>query len=320
MAVELGEWVIDSVLTQMEIWHADGLNIPISVNVGACQLQQTDFVERLHALLEAHPDIRPGDLVIEVLETNALEDLDHVSRVINACREIGVMFALDDFGTGYSSLTHLKRLPVTQLKMDQSFVSSMLDSPDDLAILEGVLGLATAFHRQVIAEGVETIEHGEMLLQFDCELAQGFGIAHPMPAHEMSGWSAAWHTDPSWGGLPAVSREDFPLLVASVEHRAWIAALEAFLKGEREVPPPMDRHQCRFGMWLDAKGLIRYGAQPAFHTIELLHRQVHVLGTELLELQSRGRNPEALARLGELHDLRDALLTQLKKLVLENRY
>ncbi len=320
LAVDIGEWVIDTALAQMEIWQAAGLNIPVSVNIGSRQLQQTDFVERLRVLLAAHPNVRPGYLELEVLETSALEDLVRVSQIIEDCREIGVSFTLDDFGTGYSSLTYLKRLHVTQLKIDQSFVRDMLNNSDDLAILEGVLGMAAAFQHQVIAEGVETVEHGEMLLQFDCELAQGYVIAHPMPAHEMSGWSATWHTDPSWDGLPAVSREDFPLLVASVEHRGWIAALEAFLKGAREVPPPMDRHQCRFGMWLDAKGLIRYGAQPAFHTIELLHRQVHVLGTELLELQSRGRNSEALARLGELHDLRDALLTQLKTLVLENRY
>jgi hypothetical protein len=158
-----------------------------------------------------------------------------------------------------------------------------------------------------------------MLLQFDCELAQGFVIAHPMPAHEMPGWAAAWHTDPSWAGLPAVNREDLPLLVASVEHRAWIAALGAFLMGTREVLPSMDCHQCRFGMWLDAKGLISYDAQPAIHSIERLHRQVHILGAELLELQSRGRNSEALARLDELHDLRDALLIQLKSLVMQNR-
>jgi EAL domain-containing protein (putative c-di-GMP-specific phosphodiesterase class I) len=80
-------------------------------------------------------------------------------------------------------------LAVAQLKIDQSFVRDMLDDPDDLAILEGVLGLAIAFRRQVIAEGVETVEHGKMLLQLGCELAQGYGIARPMPADELPGWS-----------------------------------------------------------------------------------------------------------------------------------
>ena len=225
------------------------------------------------------------------------------------------MFALDDFGIGYTSLTHLKRLLVTQIKIDRSFVHSMLDSRDDLAILETVLSLGTAFHRQVIAEGVETIEHGEMLLQLGCDLAQGYIIARPMPANELPDWAATWRPDPSWFNLPAVTHDDLPLLVASVDQRAWIASIEAFLKGEHEVPPPMNRHQCRFGMWLDTKGLICYGAQSAFATIEVLHQQVHVLGAELLELHARGSNQEALARLGELHGLRDALLNQLKTLI-----
>ena len=173
LAVELGEWVIDTALIQMVDWRPAGLDIPVSVNVGARQLQQADFVERLRSVLAAHRRVRPGDLELEVLETSALEDLEHVSRVIESCRELGVRFALDDFGTGYSSLTYLKRLSVTQLKIDQSFVRDMLDDPDDLAILDGVLGLATAFRRQPIAEGVETVEHGEMLLQLGCEVAQG---------------------------------------------------------------------------------------------------------------------------------------------------
>jgi EAL domain-containing protein (putative c-di-GMP-specific phosphodiesterase class I) len=110
---------------------------------------------------------------------------------------MGVEFALDDFGTGYSSLTYLKRLPVSTLKMDQSFVRDMLVNPDDLAILEGVIGLAKAFQRTVIAEGVETVEHGVQLLRLGCHLAQGYGIARPMPAADCrSGWPIGSQTPP----------------------------------------------------------------------------------------------------------------------------
>jgi len=198
LAIEIGEWVIDTALTQIELWQAIGLNIPVSVNVGARQLQQANFVERLSEILSAHPGIKPGDLVIEILETSALMDLSHVSLIIEACRKIGISFALDDFGTGYSSLTYLKRLPVTQLKIDQSFVRDMLNNPDDLAILEGILGLAKAFRRHVVAEGVETVEHGKMLLQLGCELAQGYGIARPMPALQLPNWASTWCPDPAW--------------------------------------------------------------------------------------------------------------------------
>ncbi|MCX7111935.1 MAG: PAS domain S-box protein, partial [Proteobacteria bacterium] len=318
LAVELGEWVIDTALAQVERWQADGLDLPVSVNVGARQLQQADFVERLRGLLAAHPNTRPGHLELEVLETNTLE-LAGASQVIEACRGIGVLFALDDFGTGYSSMTYLKRLPVARIKIDQSFVRDMLDDPDDLAILEGVIGLAAAFHRQVVAEGVETVEHGEMLLQLGCELAQGYGIARPMPAADIPSWAARWRPASAWVDLLAVSRDDLPLLFAGTEHRAWIAAVESHLKGGRETPPPLDPRQCRFGKWLDAGGLARHGARQAFQGIDPLHRQVHALAAGLVGLQSQGRGPEARAMLGELHGMRDALLGQLQALVREIR-
>ena len=316
LAVAIGEWVIDSALTQMERWRTIGLEIPISVNVGARQLQQADFVDRLHGILAAHPHVRPSDLELEVLETSALADLARVSLIIDRCRELGLRFALDDFGTGYASLTYLKRLPVTQIKIDQSFIRNMLDDPDDLAILDGVLTLSTAFGRQVIAEGVETVEHGVMLLQLGCELAQGYGIARPMPAAEVPGWTVTWRSDPAWVGLAAVSRDDLPLLFAGAEHRAWMAVVERYLNGEREAPPP-DQRRCRFGRWLDGQGLASHGAQPAFQAIEPVHGQLHRLAVELVELQAHGQGQAALARLDELHGLRDLVLAGLRALVQE---
>lgn len=192
LAVDVGEWVIQTALTQMTHWQSIGLLVPVSVNVGARQLQQINFVERLREILSRHPTIMPGMLEIEVLETSALENVSGVSQVIEQCRLMGVAFALDDFGTGYSSLTYLKRLPVAVLKIDQSFVRNMLVDADDMAILQGVISLAHAFGRLVIAEGVETMEHSASLLQLGCELAQGYGIARPMPAQQMPDWIASW--------------------------------------------------------------------------------------------------------------------------------
>jgi diguanylate cyclase (GGDEF)-like protein/PAS domain S-box-containing protein len=198
LAVEVGEWVIDTALRQIDAWRAAGLDLKVSVNVGARQLQQGDFVQRLQAILARHPKVNPGSLELEVLETSALADMEQVSHVIESCHQMGVKFALDDFGTGYSSLTYLKRLRVALLKIDQSFVRDMLDDPDDLAILEGVIGLAAAFKREVIAEGVETVAHGTALLHLGCELAQGYGIARPMPAEQMPLWASTWQPDEVW--------------------------------------------------------------------------------------------------------------------------
>jgi diguanylate cyclase (GGDEF)-like protein/PAS domain S-box-containing protein len=317
LAVAIGTWAIDAALAQIESWRAAGLSIPVSVNVGARQLQQADFVEHLSALLAAHPAVKPGDLELEVLETSALEDLAHISKVIAACRVIGVSFALDDFGTGYSSLTYLKRLPITQIKLDQSFVRGMLEDPDDLAILEGVLGLATAFNRQVIAEGVETMEHGALLLQLGCELAQGYGIAYPMLPARLPGWAASWQPDPVWVGVSSLERVDLPLLFAGIEHRAWVAALGGYLKGEHATPPSLNDHECRLGPWLESDGQARYGAHEAFHAVKFLHKRVHALALELVELKTSDRNGEALGRVAELNELRDNLLEQLKVLIRE---
>ena len=200
MMIEVGEWVIDSALTQISQWQAMGLNLPVStsVNIAAVQLQQPDFTQRLTSLLAAHPDVEPRYLELEVLETSALDDVHHVSTIMNACMALGVSFALDDFGTGYSSLTYLRRLPANLIKIDQSFVRDMLSDADDFAIVEGVIALAKSFKRDVIAEGVETIEHGTALLQLGCELAQGYGIAKPMPASDIPVWIKDWKPDVSW--------------------------------------------------------------------------------------------------------------------------
>jgi diguanylate cyclase (GGDEF)-like protein/PAS domain S-box-containing protein len=312
LAVQLGEWVIETALTQMESWLAEGFELPVSVNVSAIELQQADFADRVRAHLAAHPQVKPADLELEVVETNAVQDVMRTSQVLKACREIGVAIGLDDFGTGYSSLTYLKRLPANVLKIDQSFVRDMLEEPENLTILEGVLGLASAFHRTVIAEGVETAEHGLMLLQMGCDLAQGFGIAASMPARELRAWAATWRPDPRWADVPVVRAENRPVLLATVEHRAWLGALEASLQGKRAVPPPLDASVCRVGMWLEDEKRLSHGTDSAVRAIESLHRQIHELAAEIVASQADGPNPEGLAGLRQLHYLQDKCLKRMK--------
>ena len=302
VAVELGDWVIDTALTQIAAWQACGLDLAISVNVGARQLQQKDFVARLRARLAACPEVPVGLLELEVLETSALEDVDQVSRVIEDCLEFGVRFALDDFGTGYSSLTYLKRLPAQTLKIDRSFVRDMLHDRDDLAILEGVLGLAAAFRRQPLAEGVETVAHGELLLDLGCELAQGYCIARPMPAEAIPAWMAGWAPGPTWRDRPRKSPEDLPMLFAMVQHRAWVAQLEAIVLAEN-AGAVQTLMRCSFGDWLGGEGQAYLELHQAFDSIVVLHAQMHALADHLLEWKKEGRQAEALAALAELRAL-----------------
>jgi EAL domain-containing protein (putative c-di-GMP-specific phosphodiesterase class I) len=208
ISLELGEWVIDTALSQISQWQSMRVDIPISVNISGYQLQQTNFTTRLSALLAAHPEVDPNYLELEILETSVLNNISQVSDTMTACHDLGVSFSLDDFGTGYSSLVHLRRLPAYLIKIDQSFVRDMLDDADDLAIIEGVIGLAKTFKHEVIAEGVETIEHGVALLQLGCQLAQGYGIARPMPSDDIPEWVSSWKADDSWQSPGLVERTE----------------------------------------------------------------------------------------------------------------
>ncbi|MCQ4348870.1 EAL domain-containing protein [Pseudomonas stutzeri] len=197
----LGDWVLASALEQLEQWQRGGLQLGISVNISAHQLMRDDFADSLERLLERHPQVPRECLELEILETAALTDMQRAIAVMQRCAALGVRFALDDFGTGYSSLTYLRKLPVDTLKIDQSFVRDMLVDPDDRAIVDGVIRLAAAFNRKVIAEGVETIEHGQALQRLGCRLVQGYGIARPMPAERLPEWLCEWQRQAAWRRL-----------------------------------------------------------------------------------------------------------------------
>jgi EAL domain-containing protein (putative c-di-GMP-specific phosphodiesterase class I) len=188
LSSRIGDWVISQALEHLSQWRRDGLDISVSVNVSARHLQEADFAQRLSELLARHSDPLAPYLELETLETAAHADIEATSALLARCRGIGVRFALDDFGTGYSTLSYLKRLPVDVLKIDRSFVHHMLDDAQDLAIVEGVIGLARTFGCVVVAEGVESPAQARTLLELGCDIGQGTGIAAPMPAAQVAGW------------------------------------------------------------------------------------------------------------------------------------
>jgi diguanylate cyclase (GGDEF)-like protein/PAS domain S-box-containing protein len=198
LIIDIGEWVMDQVLLQLHRWQQMGQSWPISVNVAARHFQRADFVERLKQVLARHAHVPPQMLDLEVVESVAVENIHHVTACLQACQALGVQFSLGDFGTGYSSLSYIKRLRTQTIKIDKSFIRDMLDDCDDLALTTAVIGLARAFGRRVIAEGVESVEHGELLLQMGCEIAQGYFIARPMPAEEVPGWVATFVAPAQW--------------------------------------------------------------------------------------------------------------------------
>lgn len=198
MASRLGQWVLGEALSQIRQWATQGLQLSVSVNISSHHLQDADFTEQLANLLDAHPDVPAERLEIEILETSAMEDVEKTARIIRASSVLGVSFALDDFGTGNASLTDFRRLPAQTLKIDKSFIRDILEDPEDLAIVKGIVALANSFERQVIAEGLESIAHGAPLLGLGCDCAQGYGIAHPMPADAIPPWIANWTAPAEW--------------------------------------------------------------------------------------------------------------------------
>jgi diguanylate cyclase (GGDEF)-like protein len=291
--VTIGDWTLSEALRQMRVWAEDGLVMTVSVNIAARHLMQAGFVERLEELLAGQPTLGPRQLELEILETTALADMDAVNAIIRRCKHIGIKIALDDFGTGYSSLTYFRRLPTDTLKIDQSFIRDMLEDPEDMSIVEGVVGLTSAFGRTAIAEGVETSQHGIMLLHLGCDLGQGFGIAPPMPGGEIPDWTARFAPDPAWAASLAQKwkREDFPLFAAEIEHQRWIAELQRILDSTRPLPlplPPTSAHDCRFGQWYDNAGRRRYGSLPGFAALAPLHDEVHRCGVAALAAHNAG--------------------------------
>lgn len=189
LEAELGEWVLRQALAQMRQWTDAGMQWEVSVNISAAHFHRPDFVERLKDILHTCPEVAPHRLELEILESAALQDMQHMREMMQGCQTLGVRFALDDFGTGFSSLSYLKRLPAETIKIDQSFVGGILENGDDLTLVNAIVALAAAFGRHVVAEGVETPEQAARLLELGCERAQGFGIARPMPAHEVLTWA-----------------------------------------------------------------------------------------------------------------------------------
>lgn len=188
LELEVGRWVINEVIRQQCAWADAGLRLPVSINVSVDHLLSENFVPELQEILARHEVKDPSQVVLEILETARISDFVRTRLRLLECKALGVRFSLDDFGTGYSSLTYMRQLPVDALKIDKSFVIAMLESAEDRRIVEGIIALGHAFGRQVIAEGAETEEHLRALTALDCDCAQGYGVARPMPASDVALW------------------------------------------------------------------------------------------------------------------------------------
>ncbi|WP_368355725.1 putative bifunctional diguanylate cyclase/phosphodiesterase, partial [Acidithiobacillus caldus] len=188
LARRIGCFVLASAFAQAQTWHRQGLPLRVSVNIGAHHLLDQRFLADLQAALDAHPDLPPSSVEIEITETAPLLDFAVAQDTLAACNRLGVRIALDDFGTGNASLTYLQKLPAQTIKIDQSFVRDIINDPKDYAIVTGVVASARLLGLEVIAEGVETTEHAVLLSHLRCHCLQGYAIARPMAPEAIPDW------------------------------------------------------------------------------------------------------------------------------------
>lgn len=314
LSAEVDNWVIERAMKQITQWKAQGFEIPLSVNVGAERLQNGNFVEHLRLVLSRYPEVSSRLLELELLESSALEDINKISELMTSCQKMGVRFALDDFGTGYSALTYLRRLPADVLKIDQSFIRGMLENPDDLAIVEGVLGLVSAFRCEAIAEGVETVGHGEVLLGLGCTNGQGYGIAKPMPAEKLKDWAEHWTPPEEWVSWQhkQLTHTEQRWMIAEIGHEYWVNSICKLVSENKGSLPPLDIHKCHFGRWLDNEGAALINDKPELVAVISLHEDMHALGKSIIDLYFAGEAGQALSLLGALRDKSDLFKSRLK--------
>lgn len=248
-----------------------------------------------------------------------LGDLSAISTIIETCQgALGVKVALDDFGTGYSSLTHLRSLSANTIKIDQSFVRDMLDDPSDYAIIDGIIGMSDSFNREVIAEGVETTNHGIMLLVMGCEEAQGYGIAKPMPANDYPLWLSNYRPNKEWQqcGNKHRSIKEKKVELFRLVARQW---QETFINTIQSTPeaidhwPIMNSKNCACGTWIKRARQEQLFAAESLKQLDKAHNALHLVAHSLLQQYQDGHVDSAREGLPEFQTSFDKIESALDR-------
>ncbi|WP_426689158.1 bifunctional diguanylate cyclase/phosphodiesterase [Rhodanobacter ginsengiterrae] len=201
LARPIGRYVLDEALRCCQSWIRSGVSIPVSVNISTRHLLHPAFFTDIDAVLDNYPDVMDVGFGIEVTETGPTMDHTRAKDVIEECRRRGIRVGLDDFGTGSASLSHIQKLDIEHIKLDQSFVRDIISNDRNMAIAAGVITTARMLAKAVIAEGVETAEQGDLLASLGCHQLQGFWISRPMSCERVPAWVAGWVPPASWDNL-----------------------------------------------------------------------------------------------------------------------
>ena len=311
---DIGRFVLESALDQAERWHAQGLPLRVAVNISGHHLLDHRFPTDLEEAMARHPGLPADHLEIEATETAPLQNFEQASQALTQCRRLGVRTALDDFGTGNASLTYLQRLPAQTIKIDQSFVRDIINDPRDLAIVAGVITTARMLGLEVIAEGVETRRHAELLREMHCSLLQGYLMARPMPPAEILGWVANYQ--PAYSGSASIPKGASEDLLIGHAHR--VQQFAAALEGREAFPDhvlEVDTEQrCHLGVWMATEGQ-KFANRTDWPQIQQRHGILHQLAREAKGLLDSGRREEALAVAKQMTLENAALMAELRVLM-----
>jgi len=313
LELQIGDWVINQALQQMTNWLSQDIKLEVSVNIASHHLQSDAFFANLEKALARYPAVDSNDLQLEILESSALSDLDTMSQIIKTCQQaLGINIALDDFGTGYSSLTHLRHLTANIIKIDQSFVRDMLDDPDDYNIVDGVIGLAEAFGRDVIAEGVETTAQGLMLQAMGCKAAQGYGIAKPLTADDFCTWLSDYKPDQRWldCGKQVRSDKEDKLKLFRLMSGHWLAFFVSNIQSSpQDIKhwPIMNNKHDACGQWIKRKRKQQLFTSESLNRLDKAHKHFHAVAQAIHHQYQQGDIDAARAALPALQSAFDEM-------------
>jgi len=308
LEVLIGNWVINEALHQLSTWVAQGIKIEVSINISSYHLQSPDFIKTLDSTLAAYPTVNTEYLQLEILESSVLSDLQSVSKIIQTCIDsLGVNIALDDFGTGYSSLTHLRNLPAKTIKIDQTFVRDLLDDPNDHAIIDGIIGLAHSFNREVIAEGVETIDQGIMLLVMGCTKIQGYGVSRPMPADEIPQWLQQYTVNQEWISCANKTRttKENKVKLFRLAVKQWQKQFENNIQSlpeEIKNWPIMKKTKCHCGIWIKRAMQEQLFEDTWINKLDIAHESMHYIADDLFKKYQQDNFTEARGGLKQFNE------------------
>lgn len=285
----LGRWIFETAFAQLAEWQEQGYELQINLNVSANEFEGRHLYPLLKSLLARYPAIAAQRVELEILETNALEDTKKVIQTIQACQKLGFKVALDDFGTGYSSLGYLRDLPIDTLKLDKSFVIAMLDNRRSFSIVEAAISLTEAFRCNIIAEGVETIEHGVLLRRLGCYIIQGYAVATPMPAKAVLPWLKHYQQPAAWNEARRLHHRKRSIIYAIIEHRYWFKQLlEHLQQPHQAAPPELNAALCSLGRWLNDSAP-KLCSEDRLVELRQLHDELHATANGVVQHQSKNR-------------------------------